>query len=101
VLYSSRLPRYIDSEGKVKVIEAAFAEKGKSYAHLFASRVIDALQQIKVQNTVASLFHTGSNIVRSIMESAVSKALDARGDVYSKGIILRIKIKDLSLRHEI
>ena len=77
----SRLPRYIDHAGKVKVMEVSFAEKGKSYTRLFSAHIIDALQQIKVQQTVAGLFRTSAYIVRSIMESAVSRALDLRGDV--------------------
>jgi len=76
-----RLPRYIDSEGKVKVMEVSFAGKGKSYTRLFSARVIEALQEIKVQSSVAGLFRTSPYIVRSIMEAAVSKSVDARGDV--------------------
>jgi transposase len=76
-----RLPRYINSEGKVKVMESSFAEKGKSYTRLFSIQIIEALQQVKVQDTVANLFHTSSYIVGSIMENAVSKALKSRGNV--------------------
>ena len=76
-----QLPRYIDSVGKIKTMEVSFAEKGKSYTRLFSAHVIEALQAIKVQNTVADLFRTSSYIVRSIMENAVSKALEARGAV--------------------
>ena len=76
-----RLPRYIDGAGKVKTIEVSFAQKGKSYTNLFATHVIFALQEIRVQNSVANLFRTSPYIVRSIMESAVNDALDARGEV--------------------
>ena len=76
-----RLPRYIDGEGKVKVMEVSFADKGKSYTRLFSTQVIEALQRIKVQSAVAGLFCTSPYIVRSIMESAVEKALEARGDI--------------------
>ena len=76
-----RLPRYINSDGKVKVMEVSFADKGKSYTRLFSSHVIAALQEIKVQNAVAGLFCTSPYIVRSIMENAVAKALEARGDI--------------------
>ena len=76
-----RLPRYIDREGKVKTMEVSFADKSKSYTRLFSAHVIDALQDIKVQNTVANLFNTTPYIVRSIMENAVNEALDARGEV--------------------
>jgi transposase len=76
-----KLPRYIDAQGKVKVMDVTFAEKGKSYTRLFSSQVIEALQEMKVQHAVAKLFRTSSYIVRSIMENAVSRALDARGNV--------------------
>ena len=76
-----RIPRYIDSEGKVKVMDVSFAGKGKSYTRLFSAHVIDTLQAVKVQSTVADLFRTSPYIVRSIMEEAVEKALEARGDV--------------------
>jgi len=76
-----RLPRYVDSKGKVKTMEASFAEPGKSYTRLFSSHIIVSLHEIKVQQAVANQFNTTPYIVRSIMENAVNKALDARGDV--------------------
>jgi len=76
-----RLPRYVDVEGKVKTMEVSFADKGKSYTRLFSAHVIAALQEVKVQQAVANLFCTSPYIVRSIMEDAVNKALDDRGDV--------------------
>jgi transposase len=75
------LPRYIDSEGKVKTMEVSFADKGKSYTGLFSVHVIAALQEVKVQQSVANLFRTSPYIVRSIMEDAVNKALEVRGSV--------------------
>jgi transposase len=75
------LPRYISEDGKPKVIDINFAPKNKGYTHLFASKVIEALQQIRVQNTVASLFGTTAHIVRSIMENAVERALEHRGTI--------------------
>ena len=76
-----RLPRYVDNSGKVKTMEGSFATQGKSYTHLFSTQVIAALQKIKVQQTVAHLFHTSPYIVRSIMENAVNHALAARGEL--------------------
>jgi transposase len=73
-----RLPRYIAHDGKVKTLAVSFADKGKSYTRLFSSYVIDALHEVKVQNTVARLFHTSPYIVRSIMEDAVNNALESR-----------------------
>ena len=51
------------------------------YTYLFADHVITTLQEVKVQQTVANILGTTPYIVRSIMENAVDKALDARGDV--------------------
>ena len=76
-----RLPRYIDSAGKVKTMDVSFAQKGKSYTRLFSAHVIAALQEIKIQHAVANLFQTSPYIVRSIMENAVNDALDARGEI--------------------
>ena len=75
------LPRYIDGAGKVKTIDVSFAERGKSYTQLFSAHVIWALREINVQQKVANLFNTSPYIVRSIMENAVEKALDARGAI--------------------
>jgi transposase len=76
-----RLPRYVDGEGKVKTMAVSFAEKGKSYTRLFSAHVIAALQEVKVQQSVSTLFRTTPYIVRSIMENAVTNALAARGAV--------------------
>lgn len=76
-----RLPRYIDEEGKVKVIDISFAPKGKGYTHLFAKKIIESLQIIRVQSTVANLYQTSSYIVRSIMNDAVENALEKRGEI--------------------
>jgi transposase len=62
-------------------MNVSFADRGKSYTRLFSAHVIEALQEIKVQQTVSKLLHTSPYIVRSIMEDAVTKALDARGAV--------------------
>ena len=74
-----RLPRYIDSNGKVKVIEVDFASKSQGYTHKFSAQVILYLEKIKVQNTVASLLSTSNYIVRTIMSNAVNEALETRG----------------------
>jgi len=69
------LPRYISADGKPKIIDINFAPKSKGYTFLFAEKVIEALQKIQVQATVAELFSTTAYIVRSIMESAVENGL--------------------------
>jgi len=74
-----RLPRYVGSDGKVKVIETQFCSKSKRYTNKFAAVVIIYLQSIKVQSTVAKLLQTTRYIVRSIMEDAVNEALESRG----------------------
>ncbi len=75
------LPRYIAEDGKPKVIDINFAPKSKGYTHLFAEKIIEALQQVKVQSTVAELFHTTPYIVRSIMEKAVEYGLSQRREI--------------------
>lgn len=77
----SSLPRYISDDGKPKVIDINFAPKSKGYTHLFAFKIIEALQKVRVQNTVAELFNTSAYIVRSIMESAVEYGLEQRGEI--------------------
>ncbi len=56
------LPRYISEDGTPKVIDVNVA--GKSYTHLFAAKVIVALQKMRVQSAVSSLFQTSAYIVR-------------------------------------
>lgn len=73
------LPRYIAEDGKPKVIDINFAPPQKGYTHLFAREIIQALQKVRVQSTVADLFNTTDYIVRSIMESAVENGLETRG----------------------
>jgi transposase len=75
------LPRYVNSESKVVTIDIDFAPKLKGYTNKFSSNVIKFLKEIRVQNTVAKLLNTTPYIVRSIMESAVEKALLERGFV--------------------
>jgi transposase len=73
------LPRYVNSEGKVKTIDISFAPKSRSYTHKFSQHVISFLQEIRVQSTTAKLLNTTAYIVRSIMEDAVENALEKRG----------------------
>ncbi|MBW7844021.1 MAG: ISL3 family transposase [Ignavibacterium sp.] len=73
------LPRYVDKDGKPKVIDINFAPPQKGYTHLFAREIIYALKKVRVQSTVADLFNTTDYIVRSIMESAVEYGLEERG----------------------
>jgi hypothetical protein len=74
-----RLPRYLAEDGKPKVIGIHFAPRYRGYTHPFAERVVEALQAVKVQKTVTRLMNTTDYIVRSIMEDAVGKALQAGG----------------------
>lgn len=76
-----KLPRYIDKDGNVKTIEPNFAPKGRGYTHLFAIKIIEMLQTVKVQSTVASLLQTSAHIVRSVMEMAVLQATENRGNL--------------------
>ena len=76
-----KLPRYIDSDGKPKVIELNFAPKNRGYTYLFSQKIIEVLQKVRVQKTVADLLQTTAHIVRSVMEQAVENALEERGEV--------------------
>jgi len=76
-----KLPRYIDSDGKPKVIDINFAPKNKGYTYLFSQKIIEVLQKVRVQKTVADLLQTTAHIVRSVMEQAVENALEERGEV--------------------
>jgi len=76
-----KLPRYIDSDGKPKVIELNFAPKNRGYTYLFSQKIIEVLQKVRVQKTVADLLQTRAHIVRSVMEQAVENALEERGEV--------------------
>ena len=73
------LPRYIDSDGKPKVIEPSFAPKNKGYTHLFSKKIIEVLKQVRVQKTVADILQTTPYIVRSVMEQSVEGAIEKRG----------------------
>ncbi len=75
------LPRYVTDDGKVKVIDVDFAPKHKGYTNQFSVKIIETLQLIRVQSTVAKLFQTTPYIVRSIMNDAVDSALEHRGNV--------------------
>lgn len=75
------LPRYLSEDGKPKVIDINFAPKSKGYTNLFALKIIESLQKVRVQSTVAELFSTSSYIVRSIMESSVEYGLEQRGEI--------------------
>ena len=72
------LPRYIDQEGKAKVIEVEFADKNKGYTHLFSQKIIECLQAVKVQKTVAEWLQTTAHIARSVMDNSVEKTLEKR-----------------------
>jgi transposase len=76
-----RLPRYVDKDKKVKVIEPKFAPKGRGYTHLFSSKIITLLQTVRVQKTVAAILQTTPYIIRSVMEDAVEQATSTRGFV--------------------
>lgn len=71
-----KLPRYVSENGKPKIIDINFAPKHKGYTHLFAAKVIETLQKVQVQSTVATLMNTTAYMVRSIMEEAVEVALE-------------------------
>jgi transposase len=77
----SRLPRYINEEGKVRTYQPEFGSKNRGYTNLFKQEVIKTLQQIRVQSQVATLYKTTPYIIRSIMEDAVETGLSLRGEL--------------------
>ncbi len=72
------LPRYIDEDGSIKVIDIDFADSRKSYTRLFAQAIIESLQDVKVQKAVAKKFQTTPYIVNSIMDEAVNEGVKNR-----------------------
>ena len=68
-----RLPRFIDLDGKVKVIDISFASKNRGYTHLFSQNIIESLQTVRVQKTVADLYGTTPYTVRTIVENTTKK----------------------------
>jgi transposase len=62
-------------------VETIALPKDKVLAQKISSVVAQALQRVRVQNTVAELFNTSAYIVRSIMESAVEYGLEQRGEI--------------------
>ena len=56
------LPRYVDDNGEVKVIDASFASKVKGYTHLFSQKIIESILLAKVQKTVAILLQSTPHI---------------------------------------
>lgn len=76
-----RVPRYIDSDGKVRTVPVPWAEGRKGHTHLFAAHLTEALLAVKVQSKVAQIFRTTPYVIRSVMEGAVSRGMVRRGTV--------------------
>jgi len=74
-----KTPRYINTEGLVKIVPVPWADSRKGYTSLFSAQVIAMLQLVQVQSKVAVICQTTDYIIRSIMEDAVNKAIEKRG----------------------
>lgn len=76
-----KTPRYMNTEGQVKIVPVPWADSRKGYTSLFSAQVIAMLQLVQVQSKVAVICQTTDYIIRSIMEDAVNKAIEKRGIV--------------------
>lgn len=73
-----RIPRVINEESDVRVIELSWADERVSYSYLFEHKIIKALQLSKNQTKTASYFDTSFDIVHGIMQRAVQRGLSRR-----------------------
>ena len=73
-----KTPRYMNTEGQVKIVPVPWADSRKGYTSLFSAQVIAMLQLVQVQSKVAVICQTTDYIIRSIMEDAVNKAIEKR-----------------------
>lgn len=75
---TARIPRVINSEGKVSTIEVPWADFSERYTHLFSSAVIQLLQFTKNQTKTAQFFRTSFDVINRLMLKAVDRGLERR-----------------------
>jgi len=73
-----RIPRVINSEGKVSTISVPWSDFSDRYTYRFASAVIELLQYTKNQTKTAFFFKTSFDVVNQIMNKAVNRGLRYR-----------------------
>lgn len=74
----TRIPRVINSSGKVSTIEIPWADHSDRYTFSFCVAVIQLLQLTKNQTKTADYLKTSFDVVNSIMTKAVSRGLSLR-----------------------
>jgi hypothetical protein len=74
----ARLPRVINSDGKVSTISVPWADYSDRYTFLFCSAVIQLLQLTRNQTKTAEFFKTSFDVVNAIMRKAVERGLAKR-----------------------
>ena len=74
----TRVPRVINSSGKVSTIEVPWADFSDRYTSLFCVAVIQLLQMTKNQTKTAEYFKTSFDVVNSIMTKSVARGLATR-----------------------
>ena len=75
---TARIPRVINSEGKVSTIEVPWADFSERYTHLFCSAVIQLLQFTRNQTKTAEFFKTSFDVINRLMQKAVERGLKRR-----------------------
>jgi transposase len=76
-----KVPRYKNEQGEVKTLSVPWAERHQGYTHLFSDYVIELLQGVQVQSTVAKLAKTTARIVGCIMKRSVERGMERRGEI--------------------
>jgi transposase len=76
-----RAPRYKNELGEVKTLAVPWASSHQSYTNMFADCVIDLLQNVQIQSTVARLAKTTARIVSDIMTRSVERGMERRGEI--------------------
>lgn len=75
---SARIPRLVNSSGKVKSIDVPWADSMERHTFLFERRVIDLLLACKNQTKVAGLMRCGFNVVNRIIHLSAKRGIERR-----------------------
>lgn len=73
-----KIPRVINSDGKVSTIEVPWSDFSDRYTYLFEAEVVKTLQLCKNQTKTARYLAVSYDIVNSIMKSSVERGLKNR-----------------------
>ena len=75
---SARIPRVIDSTGKVRSLEVPWSDSMERHTYLFERSVIDLLLACKNQTKVAQLMRCGFNVVNRIIHLCSERGVERR-----------------------